>query len=378
MKTFAYHSNNIEDLKESINTKIEEGFNPNLAICFSDVALDFKAISRFLTELSISTIGTTTCGEICNDESLDQSCSILMFEMNPDHFDIVIKPFKVNEFETAKSVAEAAKTKFKNPAMITYASKIGVNGDLLVAGFKEVLEKQAPVFGGLAGDNFRNEEFTVFSNDQFEKDGLVALILDGDMIKVEGESFSGWQELGKTHIVTKAEGNVLYEIDHLPALELFRHYFGVESSNTEDGKPVVQIPGMYPLKVINDDDTGYMRSPLFYNNEHQSLTLAGEVEVGKKFKFCPMPVIGAVENTINHFRQYHEKNPNIDAVLINSCAGRKMAFGMLMEQEIKDIYEFWKVPTAGFMAMGEIGNYTKDDECEFHNVTCSLVSLTEI
>jgi len=378
MKVKSYNSKSSEDLRQFLIENSVEDFNPTLAIFFCDAQLDIPSLQIVLQEFKIDAIGTTTCGEIFDNKVKESSCSIILMELDRKAYEIIIEPFTEGEFETSKKVATIAKQKFENPAIITYASKIGVNGDSIVNGFKEILDSKIPIFGGLAGDNHRNEIFTVFHNSKSENEGLVTLIINNDIVKVEGESYSGWTPLGKTHVVTKAIGNVLFEIDHLPALDLFIEYFGIEKSYSVNGESLEQIPGMYSIKVINEDNLEYMRSPLQYDNENHSLILGGEVQNGDKIKFCPIPDLEIVEETVDFFKSYSKLNSKVDALIINSCAGRKMAFGPMMSKEINEIYNIWKVPTVGFLALGEIGRNANENECSFHNVTCSLLTLTKV
>lgn len=378
MEVKSYSTKEVTEFKSLLQEDLSSGFKPTLAICFSDANVDFKALTNYLSELNIDSIGTTTCGEICNDSCEESSCTILLMDLARDAYHLQLVNFDEGEDIATKQIAEAALEKFSQPAIITYASKVGANGDKLVRGYKEILDPKTPIFGGLAGDNFKNEKFTVFSNNTFETEGIVALILDGEKVRVEGKAFSGWQALGMTHHVTKVDGNILYEIDNNPALDLFIEYFGLEQSHAKEGETMEMIPGIYAMKVVDKNDVDYLRSPLFYDRENQSLILAGEVQNGDKVKFCPMPDIDTVSQTVDFFKNYAQNLSQVDAVIINTCAARKMAFGPLMNKEIEDIYNIWKAPTAGFMAMGEIGNHARENECNFHNVTCSLVSLTEI
>ena len=299
-------------------------------------------------------------------------------ELDRKAYHLHLEKFEDDESLTSKKIAHIALEKFDKPALITYASKIGLNGDDVVNGYKEILGSQTPIFGGLAGDNIKNEKYTVFHNGTYENNGLVALILDGTKILVEGNSYSGWQALGKTHVATKAEGNIIYEIDNQPALELFIEYFGIEKSVIVDGKTVSTVPGLCPIKVLDKNNRDYMRSPISYDWDNHSLILAGEVKQGERFKFCPMPDIDTVEKTVTAFKNHSQKHPKVDAVVVNSCIARKLAFGLLINKELEDLYNIWKAPTVGFMGMGEIGSQGESKECYFHNVTCSLLTLTEI
>lgn len=378
MNVRSYNIKDVNNFKSQLQDELDKGFKPTLGICFTDAKFDFKELSTHLFSINIETIGTTTCGEIYDDTCVEGSCTILLMDIHRDAYHLETAKFNTGEDSASKQIGQIALQKFSQPALITYASKVGVNGDKLVRGYKEILGPKTPIFGGLAGDNFKNERFTVFSNDTFETDGLVALILDSEKVRVEGKAFSGWEALGMTHKVTKVEGNVLYEIDNNPALDLFIEYFGLEKSNVLDGETLEMLPGIYPLKVIDNNEIDYLRSPLLYDRENHSLILAGEVQQGDNVKFCPMPDIDTVTKTVDYFKNYAQSLTKVDAVIINTCAARKMAFGPLMDKEIKDIYNIWNAPSAGFMAMGEIGNHAQESECNFHNVTCSLVSLTEI
>ncbi len=377
MKVKSLNLKDPSELSQHWSPESDPSFKPTLAICYTDAGFDYRSLVKELVGPNIEVVGTTTCGEIIDDRSTIESCTVLLMDLDRSYFQVDISSFEKEEKDTARELANLAIQRFRSPAILTYASKIGVNGDRVVEGFKEVLPKLTPIFGGLAGDNFKNEIFTVFYNENFESSGLVSLVFNGDKVRVEGKSFSGWQELGKTHVANKAEGNILYEIDHTPALDLFIEYFGVEKSNTEGDTPLEVIPGIYPLSVIDNNDSEYMRSPLLYNREDSSLVLAGEIKQGSRVKFCPMPNFETVEKTVDYFKSYAEENKKIDALIINTCAARKLSFGPMMDQEIKEIYSLWNVPTAGYMAMGEIGSHTKETECNFHNVTCSLMSLTE-
>jgi len=378
MDVRSYSLKDINSFKTHFQAELSSGFKPTLAICFTDATIDFESIDGFLNEQNIDTVGSTTCGEIYNEGWAEESCSILMLDLDKSNYHIELASFDQSEDVIAKQIAEVAIEKFKKPAIITYIAKLGANGDRTVSGFKEVLTPETPIFGGLAGDDFKNEKFTVFSNGKFETDGMVALIIDGEKIEVAGTAFSGWKPLGKTHVVSKVEGNVLYEVDNKPALDLFIEYFGLEQSNATGDEKMEAIPGIYPIKVIDESQGDYMRSPLLYNRKEQSLILGGEVQVGDRVKFCPMPDLDTISETVNYFEEYAKANSKVDAIIMNSCAGRKFAFGPLMHKETKEFYDIWKVPTVGLMAMGEIGSLASDKECKFHNVTCSFVSLTEI
>jgi hypothetical protein len=45
----------------------------------------------------------------------------------------------------------------------------------------------------------------------------------GDSLDISYSSFGGWIPFGPERVITKAEGNILYEIDGQPALDLYKN-----------------------------------------------------------------------------------------------------------------------------------------------------------
>ena len=112
--------------------------------------------------------------------------------------------------------------------------------------------------------------------------------------------------------------------------------------------------------------------------ETKSLVLAGGVQEGETFQFCTSPSFEVVDKTIENIGTLKNKIGQVDAVVMISCGGRLSVFGPMLEDEVSEIYDLWKQPMVGYFAYGEIGNTNlQNDNCEFHNVTCSLVTITE-
>ncbi len=379
MRVSSFTVKGTSDVFESlINDKLEKGFQPTLCLAYTDSLFPYKTAAKILGEHNIQLLGTTTAGEISDDKVCADSFSGLLLDIQPDYYEVVVEHFeKGEEGEAAERIAAIANEKFKNPGVLVYASGIGTNGDAVVNGLKDNLPEGAGIFGALSADSFRYTNISVFTTDKEELNGVGAVIFDCDKVRMSGDSFSGWDGLGKTHTITKSEGNILHEIDGVPALELFESYFGnLDYVKQKGSDTVFLIPGIYPLK-IDENAKEYMRSVLLYDDENKSLILAGEVETGHTFRFCPTPDFGTVKSTVNHFKKVADRIGKVDCVIINSCAGRNVAFGPMFAREIKHIYEIWDAPTSGILALGEIGSFPDSDTYGFHNVTCNLLTLTE-
>ena len=88
---------------------------------------------------------------------------------------------------------------------------------------------------------------------------------------------SGWQDFGPERHVTRADGNVLYELDGKPALALYKEYLGVLAD---------QLPGsalLFPLSIRTADDVrtaGGAHDPRRRRRGPVAMTFAGEIPTG--------------------------------------------------------------------------------------------------
>ncbi|MEM7102172.1 MAG: FIST N-terminal domain-containing protein [Bacteroidota bacterium] len=378
MKALSFSTSSPEDLKSKMTSALSE-INPTIGIAFSDPDFKIEAAVELFSELGIQLFGCTTSGEICNRKLVEKSFTLLLVELPEDSFLIhSIDGTPPNYIEPGAVIGNKAAESFENPAILVYSAGVGVDGESIVKGIKSGINKEIPIYGGLGGDNFKHENIRTFTDQVIRKNGLAALIIDSDRVAVNGKTYSGWNELGKTHTITKAEGNVLLEVDDKPALDLFNKYFkGVEYRQNEGSEKLFTVPAIYPLKIKRENGVEFMRSTLIYDFERKALILAGAVKEGDRFKFCPTPSFDVVEATVEEFQRYAKRDITPSALIMNSCAARHFAFGPMFDDEVEGIFNIWKKPMIGYMAYGEIGNTMDDEHCEFHNVTCSIVFLSE-
>ena len=143
-------------------------------------------------------------------------------------------------------------------------SGIGLNGDQLLLGFQKTLGDNFPLFGGMAGDQFRLEKTYQFYNNEVYQTAIPFLLLGGPFQYSFGVD-SGWHPVGKKGVVTHVEGNVIHTIDDKPALGFYKSYLG------ENYKQFIDLP----FAVYHDDgDDYYLRGILFASEENGAVTLS--------------------------------------------------------------------------------------------------------
>jgi hypothetical protein len=356
----------------------ETSFEPTLAIVFSSVTKDIAALQSVFNQFDIELFGCTTAGEIRNDKLLQESITVLLFDLKKENFRVVQKPYDYNKVDlVASEIGQLSKTSFDNPGLIVLASGLAINAEKMIAGFRSSLNDNIPIYGGLAGDDLRMEKTLVFTNEEMGYKNISCLIIDNDKVSMKGLATSGWESVGIENTVTKAAGNKLLEINGEKAFTVFSKYFGFSLDGNADRDKLITLQTNYPFQFIREGGFTVLRFPILVDPQEGSITISGTVKNGDKFKFSYSPGFEVIEKTINEFGALKDQVEAVDGIVLISCKGRHGAFGPLLEKEIKGIYQLWGKPMVGFLSYGEIGDLG-NGICEFHNETCSLVLLKEL
>jgi len=233
------------------------------------------------------------------------------------------------------------------------------------------------VTGGLAGDQARFEETVTVYNNEVQKKMIVAIGFYGNNLAVGYGSMGGWDSFGPDRLVTKSEGNVVYELDNQPALDLYKSYLGPQS----DELPASGL--LFPLSLrLEDSEAGLVRTILAVDEKNKSLTFAGDVPQGHSVRLMKANFERLVEGASQAARMSGKKadmSQKSLAILV-SCVGRKLVLKQRIEEEIESVQEILGVNAAltGFYSYGEI--CPLDDQktqCELHNQTMTITVFSE-
>lgn len=376
MRSKTFSAKNVTELEAKLKIIIQNDFQPTVSILFTSPNHDLKKISQIFTACNIDLIGGTSAGEICDKAIYDESIVVLVMNMDKTYYRThFVETKDQTTYQISHQTGLFAKEHFDNPGVIVLSGGMTVDGEQIVLGMKDAMKREFPLFGGLAGANATSTDTFVFNNDQISTHGILSLIIDTNKVEIKGMATSGWEAIGNTNTITKSKGNVLYSINHEPALDVFIKYFGYFNNVNVKEELLNTLSGQYPLQIIRDGENRILRAPVMANEEDRTLILAGGVKEGDQFKFSIAPGFEVIDQTLEEFGSFKETTP-ADAMILFSCKGRHAAFGPMLEDEVKGISDYWNAPMIGFMTYGEIGP-TKNGTCEFHNETCSLVTFKE-
>jgi hypothetical protein len=241
------------------------------------------------------------------------------------------------------------------------------DGDEIISGITQTMGRQIPLFGGLANNEQLVPETLVFDSSHVLSEGVCALVFNQAVIELRGVAASGWMGIGTTKTVTKSKGNLVYEIDNLPVMDIYKKYLGLEDD--------LLVAVEYPLLVMRDDESYVVRAAMAMN-EDGSLAYSGSIQEGAKVRFSIPPGLEIVDYSIEQISKVVQPDSGPDAIVLFSCKLRHMTLGPLIENELSAIGELWNVPMVGFFTAGEIGPHP-NGLCDFHGTAIVPVLIRE-
>ncbi|MGA7791327.1 MAG: FIST N-terminal domain-containing protein [Xanthobacteraceae bacterium] len=258
---------------------------------------------------------------------------------------------------------------------------LNVNGSELVAGISRIIGRHIPLTGGLAGDGADFKETLVGADCAPAARTIAALGFYGAAIRVGHGSAGGWDLFGPRRQVTKSHGNVLFELDGEPALDLYERYLGPEESK---GLPSSAL--LFPIQVydVAKPDTAVVRTVLAIDRQARSMTFAGDIPQGWTAQLMRGNLDRLAAGAADAARQARsglgagDGDPRFSILV--SCIGRRLLMGQRVVDEVEAVgAELGRQTTRlGFYSYGEISPHAKSGQCELHNQTMTVTTLAEV
>jgi hypothetical protein len=249
-----------------------------------------------------------------------------------------------------------------------------------VAGIAAQAGPRVPLTGGLAGDGAQFEQ-TLVGADCAPQSGKVAAVgFYGSAVRIGHGSAGGWDEFGPRRRITRSDGNVLYELDGLPALDLYERYLGEEEAK---GLPGTGL--LFPLLIRNpaQPDHDIVRTILAVDRVARSMTFAGDMPDGwvaqlMRGNFDRLAA-GAAEAARQARASLGADRDGEGLAVLVSCIGRRLLMGQHVIDEVEAAaFELGaRMPRVGFYSYGEISPHATSGVCHLHNQTMTVTTITE-
>ncbi|MCB0756482.1 MAG: FIST C-terminal domain-containing protein [Flavobacteriales bacterium] len=319
----------------------------------------------------------STSGEIMEDLVYDDSLAVTAVDF--EKTTIKVASMNINDakdsFDAGVKMAEELSGEgLAHVFLLT--DGLHVNGSEIVKGINSKLENEVPCTGGLAGDAANFEKTLVGLNAAPSENQVVAIGFYGDSLEVGYGSVGGWDNFGAERLVTRSEGNVLYELDGQSALDLYKMYLGDKAA---------ELPGsalLFPLGLKFDEDSDtIVRTVLAVDEESNSMTFAGDIPEGCYVRLMKADFDKLIEGAnlaAEHTTQKGGDDAEKLAILI-SCVGRKLILGQRIDEEVEGVQEVLGTGATltGFYSYGEISPVVESSRCELHNQTMTITTFAE-
>jgi len=352
---------------------------PNLVLAFGSVEL-LQAVAPSLATLfpGAHRLGCSTAGEISADGVHDDSCVVTAVHF--EHTRLVEASSRLAGMDDSRAAGLRLGRQLPQDglrAVLIFGQGVQINGSALLAGLSEILGTQLPITGGLAGDGGAFEQTWVLDDAGAASDAIVALGLYGERLNFCHGSFGGWSPFGPARKVTRCVGNVLFELDGEPALEVYKRYLGEHAK----GLPASGL--LFPFAMLgrNHDEIGLIRTILGIDEKDGSLTLAGEIDPEGYLKLMHAStdaLVDGAEAAAAAARQM-QRSDGPGLALLVSCVGRKLVMGGRVDEEVEAVADVFGQGAllAGFYSYGEISPFSPAVECRLHNQTMTVTYIGE-
>ena len=340
---FSYEVDNpekaLQEILDQLNTKISLMKNSVGIILCSPEFIKTEALQTISNGLPFPTAGCTTASQGVNGEVGELMLTIMVLTSDDISFAVNTVEFDNDGLAATKSAYEsAAKSLGNNPDLIFVFPSLMENkfpGDYFIEIFESVCGT-TPIFGGLAMDDTITYE-TCYSicNGEASLKAMSLIYLSGNINPrfIIG-TVSDKYVLPYTGEITKAAGNVVYEINNMRAYDYFDNIGLVKDGQFNKGMRFV--PFLLDIKegkgydgvsvarsVIGFDENGYAigRGDMF---EHSIF------KIGSCNKDDVLSTVLQVMDKINKFE-------NVNAAIMFSCIARRIALGHEHFEEINTV-----------------------------------------
>jgi hypothetical protein len=355
LRTVVMHSNDpdtvgaIADVLEEADQQLA-GAKPVAGLLFAGIDVEHERVLQAIADRfdDLPLIGCTTDGEISSSMSFQEDSLVLMLFLGDG---LVARTAFVTDLSDPAATAEQllAAADFPGTPKVCFAlpESLGVDALALIQGLAGALSPETVLVGGTAADQWRFRQTRQFCGRKASTAAMPVLLLGG-AIEVGIGVCSGWSPLGRVGRVTRAEGPMVYEIDHAPAVQFYREYLGHH----------VEPNPEFPTLVLEGDD-------------EQAIVYTAEVPVGAGIQVTTGPTADILDACRQSVAAALEGDGTPFGAIAVSCAARKQILGTRTEEECAILREALgpDIPVIGFYSYGEIAPIGGRTRADFHNET---------
>jgi hypothetical protein len=323
-------------------------------------------------------IGCSTAGEIHGNAVRDRSLAVTVTHF--DRTDLQLASVAVESIADSEAAGVRLGRKLSDKPGLRAAFVLGdgtaVNGAALARGLSSAVESTVIVTGGLAADGKGGLKPWLTIGGAIKHKIACAVGFYGPNLVVGHGISSDWIEQPSEWIITRADGNRIYEFDNRPALEAYRSGL----SDRADELPDVAV--WYPLLIRIADLPPLVRTVTGIDPETGALILAGDVQVGQRATLLNADVGDLIDGGGRAASMATKTGGpvSVDCLALTvSCVGRRKILGEWCAEEVQSMREgllAQRAAVTGFYAQAQISPDVSG-AANLHNQTLTLTVFSE-
>lgn len=320
--------------------------------------------------------GCSSAGEIVGTSVLDDTIAVAVVCFESTRLVAADTPLAhIGDSAVAGTFLAAALPAQGLRAVFVLSDGLAVNGTALVGALAAGLPPAVPITGGLAGDGTSFSRTWVLADGRPLSGHVSVLGLYGEQLSLGHGCDGGWSDFGPERRITRAEGNVLHELDGEPALDLYKTYLGDMAA----GLPGTAL--LFPLAVRQAaGGERLVRTVLSVDERTRTMTFAGDIPQGGIARLMRSTTQQLIDSAGTAAARAFDVPAEGEALVISvSCVGRRMVLGERTEEELESVLDAARGRCAqvGFYSYGEISPAQAGGFSELHNQTMTVTVLSE-
>ncbi|MFH0975513.1 MAG: FIST N-terminal domain-containing protein [Spirochaetota bacterium] len=382
--------NPVEAGKEAVAQALENaGINkPDFLFVFATVGYNQEVLLKSIREASFGAPLSGCSGEgiITRGTAVESNfcVAVMAIKSTELRFDNYYVEDVKNEAGTAgETLAKKINKKLTadNLACFIFPDGLTFNFAPFLSMFEKSLQDKKPLllFGGLAADNCESQQTFQYHNDLVLSEAVSCVLMSG-IGNIAWGITHGCIPVGTRRTITKGSGNIIYEIDGMPAIDALSDYFE-DGWKTQWNKISLNLCLGFktPENIKSNYGEYVVRYMMSKDGENGSVKIQTDVVNGTEFWIVRRDK-DLIKNGVRELsRQITEKigDKKPKFVLHFDCVGRgKLVFRerekiKLIKTLQKDIGE--DIPWIGFYTYGEIGPVA--DSNFSHNLTAVVAAI---
>ena len=390
--TSQHHNPNVAG-REAAEQALEKAGvqRPDVVFMFGSIGYDQRSLVRAVRE---STGGAPLCG--CSAEG-----TINGDEIDESGFSVVVTAISSNELHwtnglatgleddpraVGKQVAQELLPHLSSDSIGLFVFPDGFteNFDHSIAGLEGNLpsERFLPMWGGGAANNFNREEPTYqYCDDEVIFGGVSYALLSGEAQTAWANSHS-LIPIGGERIVTRSQGNVIYEIDGQPAVEVLKEYLPEQAlvADRDWLRYAISLALLFRAPSYMKDEEYVVRGVPQLSLTDGSITVQTEVEEGTSMWFSSRDKERITTGFDRMAQQIGDQLGGEQPKLVFQFECVTRGHVMFREQEKLQLLKRFRqsvgpeVPWVGFYTVGEIGPV--EEHNDIHRFASVVLALS--